>query len=491
MTRDSISQDPYDELPYVSMPITYSQPAHLAAQAQLFGLAAPAAESASVLEIGAASGGNIIPLAMRFPTARFLGIDLAEGHVAAGRRQIERLGLTNITLAHGDIAGAKLEGMRFDYVICHGVFSWAPAAAQEAILRTCAEKLADNGVAAISFNVFPGWHARNVIRDICLEHTRDGGPPRERVAAVRSLLKLLAETAREGEPYGMILRSEAARLSARPASYILGELLAAHNEPFHVRDFIARAEARGLSYLCEADLVSSMPETVAGAAAPRVRDLANGDPTTIEQYLDIFSGRTFRRALLVRGGQKGGAPSPARLAGLHIAANLRLAGDGITDSKGRPIETPSPAVRNALAALADRYPDTVATGNDAEVMRAVFALLARGRASASTIALRTGRTDSPRPCLWKMARYDAAGRQPWISSQQHAPVLAGPALMVLAPMMDGETDRDALASALSASVRSGGLGEDQLAAGAGLDSRAAATVDQVVAYCARNALLEP
>ena len=45
----------------------------------------------------------------------------------------------------------------------------------------------------------------------------------------------------------------AARLSTRPASYILGELLAAYNHPFHVRDVIAQAAAYGLAYLCEAD----------------------------------------------------------------------------------------------------------------------------------------------------------------------------------------------------------------------------------------------
>ena len=75
-------RDPYDELPYVSMPITYSQPAHLAAQAWLHGLEAPSADTASVLEIGAASGGNIIPLAARFPRARLLGLDLGAARVA-------------------------------------------------------------------------------------------------------------------------------------------------------------------------------------------------------------------------------------------------------------------------------------------------------------------------------------------------------------------------------------------------------------------------
>src|SRR5262245_66566311 len=55
----------FDQLPYPSMPFAYTQPAHLAALAALYGLEPPRAASARVLELGCASGGNIIPLAAR------------------------------------------------------------------------------------------------------------------------------------------------------------------------------------------------------------------------------------------------------------------------------------------------------------------------------------------------------------------------------------------------------------------------------------------
>ena len=156
MSSNPSRRDPYDALPYVSMPITYSQPALLAAQAHLRGIDAPPAETASVLEIGAASGGNIIPLAVRYPRAHFHGVDLAAAHVEIGRRSITELGLSNVTLEQGDIVDADFGGRHFDYIICHGVFSWAPPEAQRAILKVCTETLSDTGVAAISYNVFPG-----------------------------------------------------------------------------------------------------------------------------------------------------------------------------------------------------------------------------------------------------------------------------------------------------------------------------------------------
>src|SRR5258705_7596626 len=154
----------YNLLPYLSLPIAYTQPAHLAALAALFALDAPAAERARVLELGCASGGNIIPLAARFPHARFLGIDLAQRHIGEGRQRAAALGLANVELRQGDLTQASFAGERFDYVICHGVFSWVPQAAQDAILRICRDTLADNRVAALSYNVFPGLHFRKILR---------------------------------------------------------------------------------------------------------------------------------------------------------------------------------------------------------------------------------------------------------------------------------------------------------------------------------------
>ena len=70
------SEDDDGEVPYVSLPIEASQPACLAAIARLHGLTPAAPDKASVLELGCGSGGNIIPLAARFPGAKFAGIDL-------------------------------------------------------------------------------------------------------------------------------------------------------------------------------------------------------------------------------------------------------------------------------------------------------------------------------------------------------------------------------------------------------------------------------
>ncbi len=253
-----------------------------------FGAAPPEPARARVLELGSASGGNIIPLALRYPEARFVGIDIAARHITDGRARIAACGIDNIVLHRGDLAAAlPIEGA-FDYIICHGVFSWVPPPVQEAILRICAERLSPHGIATVSFNVLPGWHMRRVVRDLCLAHAGDG-PPRARVNRARAALANLAPVAPREGPYGQVLREEAARIARMPASYILGEFLAPYNEPCTITDFIARAAAHGLHYLCDSDVPADSLPPPDGAARAEA-----------EQRQDFITGRTFRRAVLLR-----------------------------------------------------------------------------------------------------------------------------------------------------------------------------------------------
>src|SRR5262245_14102044 len=99
----------YNVVPYLSKPFPKSHPPTLAALAALFGLAAPAASQCRVLELGCASGGNIIPLAARFPGSRFRGVDLAERHVRDGEARVAALELRNVRIEQGDIATLDLQ----------------------------------------------------------------------------------------------------------------------------------------------------------------------------------------------------------------------------------------------------------------------------------------------------------------------------------------------------------------------------------------------
>jgi len=54
-----------------------------------------------------------------------------------------------------------LEG-RFDIIMAHGVFSWMPDDARDAMLELCARLLSPNGVLYLNYNAHPGWTVRGL-----------------------------------------------------------------------------------------------------------------------------------------------------------------------------------------------------------------------------------------------------------------------------------------------------------------------------------------
>ena len=134
--------------------------------AALFGMDPPEISSARVLELGCASGGNLIPHAVSYPQAQFVGVDLSHRQVVQGQSEITALNLKNIEIRHASITELEPGKEKFDYVICHGVFSWVPDVVQDHILELCHANLTPNGVAYISYNTYPGWHMRGMVRDM-------------------------------------------------------------------------------------------------------------------------------------------------------------------------------------------------------------------------------------------------------------------------------------------------------------------------------------
>ena len=503
----------YDLLPYPSLPFAYTQPAHMAAMATLFGLEAPPPDHARVLELGCASGGNIIPLAARFPACHFVGVDLSARQIRDGLDRIATLGLSNIELLQADLARIDLAGQCFDYVICHGLFSWVPGSVQEAILRICRDVLAPNGIAAISYNVLPGWHMRGVIRHICLSSAGDAGSPRERVARARRALEGLADQASEHGPYGQLLRGEAKRLARLPDAYVLGEFLSAYNEPCTFSEFMNRAGSYGLYYVCEADLASSCSESLFAHTRAYLQAAGGSDRIATEQAKDFLTGRPFRRSLLtkVESSSIAARPDPSRLRRLYFSAQLtrenRSAPDDLMtfrDRLGRAIRPKTAAVGSALARLADAFPATLSleqltpttgsrAGSQEEVVcKALYAMAAAGQATISALPVVVANAVAERPCVWSVARVEA-GTQPWITTLRHEAFASSDLTSFLCPLLDGSNDREALKERIMEGTRLGKLrladwssqSRDQLAA------TAAEVLEVALADLAHNGLLVP
>lgn len=146
----------YDETPYPGRAYAHPHPDYMAVLATLLGLNPPPVACCRVLEIGCASGANLIPMALSLPGASFIGIDISPRQIAEGQRTIDALGLTNITLLVRDLQEVGDELGQFDYIIAHGVYSWAPAPVRDRLMALTKRCLAPNGIAYISYNTYPG-----------------------------------------------------------------------------------------------------------------------------------------------------------------------------------------------------------------------------------------------------------------------------------------------------------------------------------------------
>lgn len=467
----------YDLLPYLSLPISYTDPSRMAALATLLAIDPPRPSTARVVELGCAGGGNLVPLAARYPAARFTGYDLSARQIDSARARARALRLDNVRFEQADIASLELEPGSVDYLVCHGVFSWVPAAVQDAILRLAARCLSATGVAAVSYNVLPGWHLRSPIRDALLHYAGQEGSPQERVAKAREVLHRLETGVSARHGYGAIVKAEAVRMARMPSSYLMGEFLAATNAPISFPQMLARAAREGLAFLAEADLSAGACDMVGRTARPAVGDLTGPERQRVEVDLDILSGRPFRRSLLIRAAaaQRVSPPGLGRLGRLHASAELTPSGGTnghrtvhYLDAAGRTVSSASPEVGAMLARLSGAFPGTVpvadvlAAGGDgggARVARALLDLVGTGRAHLSAEPLEVGRATDAYPTVWPLARWEAARKplQPHLTGQTHVAVMVPPAGQALAARMTGRASRKDLLRWLGRQEASGML----------------------------------
>jgi methyltransferase-like protein/2-polyprenyl-3-methyl-5-hydroxy-6-metoxy-1,4-benzoquinol methylase len=294
----SLPQSTYDELPYTSTPMVYTQPERLATIARVFGMQPPAVTTARVLELGCADGINLITIASYFPETTCVGVDLSAQQVGAGQAMIEKLGLKNITLQQANLLELNQDLGQFDYIIAHGIYSWVSAEVQNKILSLCKTLLVPNGVAYVSYNTKPGWNMRSAIRDMMLYHTANIQDPKARVAQLRALLKFLADASgTTNDSYGLFLKEESQTFAELPESYLFHEFLEEENEPVYFHEFVQRARQHQLEYLGDAFLYSMLTMNFP-ADVEKTLQLFHNDLIQQEQYMDFLRNRHFRHTLL-------------------------------------------------------------------------------------------------------------------------------------------------------------------------------------------------
>jgi methyltransferase-like protein/SAM-dependent methyltransferase len=478
----------YDEVPYDSRPFPQTHPDNLATVAALFGMRSPPVERCRVLELGCAGGGNLIPLAVTLPASRFVGIDLSGRQIGDGRRVVNALGLRNIELHHLSILDVGADLGEFDYILCHGVYSWVPAPVQDKILEICARQLAPNGVAYVSYNTYPGWHLPEAVRAMMRFHADRFAEPTVRVRQARALLELLAGAAPpENDPYGGALRKELELLRGVPDHYLYHEYLAEVNTPVYFHEFAARAGGWGLQYLGEAAFREMLTEQFPPDVGKTLGLLAP-DLVGTEQYIDFLRHRRFRQTLLChKGVSLNRALGVEYLEGLHVASAYGPvsarpdvhsdAAEEFRTPRGSTLSTDQPLLKAALVHLAEAWPASVPFRRLAAATRArlgpgpeavppaagpsdllvLASLLRCASPTAVEFSVAPPRpvvNISPRPTATPLARLQAAAG-PTVTNLRHQAVPLSALDSRVLRRLDGNLDRAQLVEALAQDVDRG------------------------------------
>ncbi len=361
----------YEELPYDAQAFSVTHPDALAVAASLRGISPAPVETCRVLELGCANGGNLIPMAYTLPGSRFVGIDLSPRQIADGQTIVDGLGLSNISLRAMSILDIGPDFGEFDYIICHGVFSWVPRVVQDKILEICRFNLAPNGVAYVSYNTYPGWHFRGMIREMMNFHVQPFETVQERVQHSRAFLNLMVRIWKHRDPestFGRVLQEESESLEKERDSYLFHEHLEDCNEPLYFQEFIARAELQGLQYLWETKssaLARSLPEEDL-----RVLDSLSDDLIRQEQYFDFLRRRVFRRTMLCRKeAVLSREPSAKSLANWQVTSRAKPESESLDFDSVSPVvfRTPDgitlttnrPLIKRMLGSLFEWWPQSV------------------------------------------------------------------------------------------------------------------------------------
>jgi methyltransferase-like protein/2-polyprenyl-3-methyl-5-hydroxy-6-metoxy-1,4-benzoquinol methylase len=479
----------YDTTPYNSVSFPPSAPGHLAAVAYLFGLETPDVSTARVLEIGCAAGGNVIPYAAAHPRTRIVGIDLSPVQINQGRLTVQALGLDNIELLAGDIATMDLGPLgQFDYVIAHGVYSWVPTEVQDALLSAFRTLLAPDGLAYMSYNVYPGWKSKEIARDAMLLASGASATPEEKVRDARGMVDFLEEAVPADGVLARVLAEFRAHSEGFGDSYLLHDELETFNRPCYFYEMVGHAGTHGLAYLAEAHPEAMFPANFGPKVAEHLVEKCGGVQVLVEQYIDFVANRTFRETLLVhaeRAHEVRYKPDGDRFRRLHIAAlvppaeeqtRLDNSRQEYQQADGSTLFTNDPGIKAALDALSARWPWTLSRQElvddvHARLVSAGFnpsatlpdhidslmgVLILQGQArcrlepvlpDVAPTPLRLDET-ARRMAELTSRKVDASTFNLW-----HETHLLSPVDRHLLPLLDGTRDRDALIAALLAITR--------------------------------------
>ncbi|MBV9671485.1 MAG: class I SAM-dependent methyltransferase, partial [Verrucomicrobia bacterium] len=355
----------YDKVLYPSGAYPQTHPRRTSTVAFLRGMQPERIDRCRVLELGCGAGGNLLPIAYDYPDSEFVGLDLAQRPIAAGRALATQLDLKNIQLESMDISDLSVSSFgTFDYIIAHGLYSWVAAPVRKRILEICRDLLRPQGIAYVSYNAYPGNHLRDLARGMMRYHVSRFETVADKVGQARVLLKFLAESELEQDCYADVLKLQFERSMKYMDEAFFHDDLSDVNQPFYFHEFMQEAGHYRLRFVGEAMPADLDPSKFRPGVLEKLHELAEADEIVREQYKDFLRGCAFRQTLLCHDQMELSSDVRLdRISQVHATCDATFTRNNDTfvfrRPKGSEIETPNPIVGFALEVVCSRWPESV------------------------------------------------------------------------------------------------------------------------------------
>ena len=264
------------------------------------------------LDLGAGSGVGLCVLAAANPQSEFVAVDYHPGHIAVGRRFARQSGLTNISFHEADLTEvsetADSEFGQFDFVICHGVYSWVAPEVRNALVRVLSRCTAPSALVFFGYNSLPGWTNAGPVQKLLIEYSNLSlARSDERIAESPKFIQTIAELGAkflELESLPAALRPKLADLdniSADSLRYLAHEYLSEHWSPSYHIDVVRHLKEAKLSFVGSATITSLFVDMVATTEQQKLLNALPAGPFR-EQIKEYFAPHMYRRDIFVRGG---------------------------------------------------------------------------------------------------------------------------------------------------------------------------------------------
>ncbi|RZA08546.1 MAG: hypothetical protein EOO68_01925, partial [Moraxellaceae bacterium] len=392
-------------------------------------------------------------------------------------------------LRTADLAVTGAELGEFDYIICHGIYSWVPDFVRHNILALCQACLAPDGVAYISYNAYPGFHLRAIPRTILQFHTRNIDDAEEKVRQSRALLNWLASAQKPAQTdapmsaYSKYMQEANTLFAKRPSGAIFHDDFSPENTAFYFHEFAQAAAGAGLQYVTEAEFSNTQSLQFAPEVQATLAQLGADSVLAQEQYLDFLTGRNFRQTLLCHHNKTLNRPiTAAKMQDFYFSINVQPQQPSSAENNPElmrfihpelgAMSTDNNLAKAALSILGDQFPKAISF--DALVMQAqqllgertqvdeprrtelaefLFAALSRGIAQIHTEAHNLPERASEYPVASLIARQQAQ-TSPVITTLLHDTVsLDDPLSRAMLVLLDGTRNRKDLEQELKTKLK--------------------------------------